>query len=214
MRPSIPSRLILACSIAALVAGCVSKAPVMDSKLGAAQLHDKAIVIVSVTVDPSGTSETQGTFFMDTGTSGAVRLPASRTVLDPPISNDFGDRIGHVYVLEVPPGHHAFTTWIVHSGQRNGQPPSSIAPLAFDIARGEVLYLGNLDLQLAMRETRIRHDQEPYAAFAQVRDLSRHDIAVAERTHPAVAGHARVALLPLGPWGRAANAPAMGAPGD
>jgi len=79
-------------------------------------------------------------------------------------------------------------------------------PLGFDVAPGEVLYLGNLHMHLRRGKTRIFHTTVPTGAAAMVLGRSARDIPMAEAANPAIAGLARVALLPRGRWGRGAAA--------
>jgi hypothetical protein len=196
-------RLVGACLVAAASAGCVSRAVVLDRNITAVQASEKAIVIVSASHDIRAGHGTIATYFMDGGTSNKLRVSSATTPIDPPIKNQYLDKVGHVYVLEVTPGHHEFTSWIMHVRDRDGGSPAALAPLGFDVAKGEVLYLGNLDMRLRMGETWIGHHEVATAAWAEVLDQSAIDVAIAEAANPAIAGKARVALLRLGPWGRA-----------
>jgi hypothetical protein len=195
-------RLFVGAMATTLLAGCVSTAPVMDRTATAAQVQDKAIVIISVSHDSRAGAGGETLFFMDTGAD-AVRLPSAHgSITDPDITNDFKDEIGHVYVLQVKPGHHALTHWSMTVGARQAWSPPDMAPLGFDVAPGEVLYVGNVHMRLGMGKTKYFHTTIPTAAAAVVRDRTARDIRIAEATNPAIAGRARVALLPLGPWGR------------
>jgi len=84
------------------------------------------------------------------------------------------------------------------------------------VARGEVVYLGNFRDDWDMYELPLVHVKVPTAALVRVADESAVDIPIAERRNPAIAAKVRVALLPLGPWGKAAapDAPASGAAVD
>lgn len=199
------------CVLAVALTGCVSRAVVVDRNTTAEQASEKAIVIVSASHDIRAGYGTMALYFMDGGTSNKVRVSSATTPIDPPIKNQYRDQVGHVYVLEVTPGHHEFTSWVMHVRDRDGGSPSAIAPLGFDVAKGEVLYLGNLHMYLSMGETWLGHHQIAVAARAEVRDQSATDIQIAEQANPALAGKIRVALLRLGPWGRAAQSQAEGA---
>lgn len=206
-------RLFLAATTAALLAACVSTAPVLDPATGTATLRDKSIVIVSVSHDQLAGSGAHTLFFMDLGAD-AVRLPTTQVLFtDPDISNDFKPEIGHVYVLQVKPGHHSISSWSMMFGTRNAEAPSGIVPLDFDVSAGEVLYLGNL--HVAAFEGRRRFGLKTIAGVAAVvQDKSARDLPIAVAANPALAGRVRMALLPLGPWGRAPHVPDMGAPGN
>src|SRR6185312_162612 len=130
-----------------------------------------------------------------------------------PIKNHYRDKYGHVYVLELPPGHHTITSWSATWSNRYTTPVVG-APLEFDVARGQVIYIGNLHVRWLMGKTPLFHARVPYAAWAAIQDQSAIDIPIAEKSNPAIATRARIALLPLGPWGKAPPVPDMAAPGE
>jgi hypothetical protein len=188
---------------ASSLSACVSNASVIDRHATAEQAEAKAIVIVSVSHD-RGFSGAYARFFMDGGTPDAVKVESAAGPFEIPVKNHFHDKYGHVYVLEVAPGHHRFTGW--SAGWRNlhtvgGAGPGPM-PLEFDVARGDVLYIGNLHANWQVGKG-LLGNREPYSTTVDVIDNSKVDIGIAERATPAIAGRARVALLPLGHWMKA-----------
>lgn len=199
--------------IATALCACVSNAPVADPHASVVQAADKAIVIVSVSHDRTA-SGASARFFIDGGTPKAVKVESTAGHLELPIKNHFRDKYGHVYVLEMPPGHHRFTTWNATWRNAYTRPVVGLVPLEFDVAKGDVVYIGNLHVQWLLGKRWLTGSQFPYAAMATIKDEFAEDIAIAERSNPAIAGRARLALLPLGPWGKAPPPPATDAPAD
>jgi len=199
----------LAC---AALGACVSNATVVDRKTTAEQAADKAIVIVSVSHDRTA-SGASARFIIDGGTPQAVKVESASGKMELPIKNHFHDKYGHVYVVELPPGRHRITSWNASWRNQYTEPVMGV-PLEFDIARGDVVYIGNLHVKWLMGRTPLFNKQVPYAGLATIRDESAEDIPIAEKLNPAVAGRARIALLPLGPWGKAPPVPDMASPGE
>jgi hypothetical protein len=198
-----PVRHLFIALLAGALTGCMAPANVVDRKATTAQAVEKAIVIVSASHELASGSNSAASFFLDSGTPHAERVASARTLFDLMVKNDFRGKVGHVYVLELAPGHHRFMSWFMSMRNRSAGSPAGLAPLEFDVAKGEVLYLGNLNMRLRMGETIILHHQIPTAAYAEVQDGSALDIPIAERANPAIAGKVRVALMRQGPWGKA-----------
>lgn len=226
-----PAALVL---VAIVLGGCTSIPPTLGSGMTADQVADKALVVVSVS---SGRSNPGSVLriFLETGASGesaGLTLPSLRPMLDmrayagrdvlalesaampfeKKIVNDFRDKHGHVYVFEVPPGRHRFFHWYAALNKGRVTPRDAPAPLEFDVAKGDVGYLGNFRDDWTLYELPLVHVKVPTAALVQVADESAVDIPIAERRNPAITGKVRMALLPLGPWGKAvaSDAPASG----
>jgi hypothetical protein len=192
-------RCIAALAVASLSA-CVADATVVDRHSTSAQAAGKAIVIVSVSHDRTA-SGASARFFIDGDTPDAVKIESAAGHMEIPIRNHFRDKYGHVYVLELPPGHHRFTTWSARWRNRSTHVVEGQVPLEFDAASGEVVYIGNLHATWLLGKGWIGRPL-PYAATVAINDNSKADLAIAERETPAIAGRARVELLPLGPWGK------------
>lgn len=191
---------------------CVSNATVVDGKATVEQAAEKAIVIVSVSHESTARGAS-ALFIIDGGTPQAAKVRSTAGKLELPIKNHYRDKYGHVYVLELPPGHHSITSWFATWNDRHTTPVSGV-PLEFDVARGQVVYIGNLHVRWLMGKTPLFNMRAPYAAWATIQDQSAIDIPIAEKMNPAIATRARIALLPLGPWGKAPPVPDMAAPGE
>lgn len=201
------SRLLLRRFLAALavasLSACVADATVVDRHATPAQAAGKAIVIVSVSHDRAFRGA-YARFFIDGETPEAVKVESAAAPFEIPMKNHFRDKYGHVYVLELAPGHHRFTGWAahwnnLHFAHRTGPGP---LPLEFDVASGDVIYIGNLHANWVVG-TALFGNRVPVASTVTVKDNSKEDIAIAERATPAIAGKSRLALLPLGPWAKA-----------
>jgi hypothetical protein len=204
-------RQFVALLATATLSACIADATVVDRHVTAAQAADKAIVIVSVSHDRS-LRGAYARFFIDGGTPDAVKIESAGSPYELPIKNQFHDRYGHVYVLELAPGHHRFTEWQAHwrNFHTRRAEGADWLPLDFDVARGDVVYIGNLHANWVIGKA-LLGNRVPYFASVTVKDNSKEDIAIAEHTTPAIAGRARAALLPLGPW---TKAPADSMAGD
>jgi len=205
-------RWLAATVVLAALGACVSSATVVDRKATPEQAAEKAIVIVSVSHDRTA-SGASARFVIDGGTPEAVKVESAGGKMELPIKNHFHDKYGHVYVVELPPGHHRITSWNATWRDRYTEPVMGV-PLEFDVARGDVVYIGNLHVKWLMGRTLLFNKQVPYAGLATIRDEAAVDVPIAEKLNPAVAGRARIALLPLGPWGKAPPVPAMASPGE
>ena len=194
-------RLLAAGLASAALCACVSNAKVVDPDASTTQAAQMAIVIVSASHDRK-VSHASASFFLDGGTPDVVKVMSASGHMELPIRNNFHDKYGHVYVLEVKPGHHRFTYWSLTWGNARAAPKVVLTPLEFDVAAGQVVYLGNLHATLVMGKTLLFNRSVPYAASVSVLDQSAADLPIAEAAYPSIAGKARIALLPLGPWGR------------
>jgi len=192
---------LLAFACLTLLSACAGTK--VDRAASVAGIQDKAIIVVSVSHDYTAFKDLNAHVALDGFFDGSVVLSSNGQAPLPFASrrSDFPDRHGHLYVQEVTPGHHELTNWWVTRGdQRTGG--ASAKKLGFDVARGEVLYLGNVHASIEMGETLLFHKKVPYAARAAILDRSATDIEFAEKTYPALAGRIRVAVLPLGAWSR------------
>ena len=193
-------RRLAAVLAAAALAGCVANATVVDRHATPGQARDKAIVIVSVSQDRT-LSGASARFFIDGGSPDAVKIESAAGHMEIPIKNHFRDKYGHVYVLELSPGHHRFTSWSASWRNFFINPVKDQVPLEFDAVGGEVVYIGNLHASWLIGKA-LLGNRVPYSGQIAINNNSSADLAIAERDTPAIAGRARVALLPLGPWGK------------
>ncbi len=194
-------RVLMAVVAATLLSACAVRTFTPPVPATAASLPDKAVVIVSVSHDVQAGTEANGRITLDGRTPQYMLFRTSASLLESAIRNDFTDRIGQVYVIEVAPGHHRFTSWSVQMGGRVAQTSADDPPLEFDVAAGQVVYLGDLHIDLTMHQTRLTHNNFPVAAVVRVADRSAVDIAIAEAANPWIAGKARTKLLTPDVWG-------------
>jgi hypothetical protein len=206
---SIRRRLAL---ILALAAGpLAASAGELDPAVTPEALADKAVVVISVTHEPDSASHLQ------TGIDGSSlfdreSLDSYRGVMGFSEASDFTDRHGHVFVLELAPGHHKLSGWRVPSGGGDWHPAGAPPPLEFDVAKGDALYLGNIDALMKLGHRTIFKSRVAAGVEVTVQDRAGQDIAVAEKTHPGLAGRIRPALLTQGPWIGADGAKTSDAP--
>jgi hypothetical protein len=191
----------LALELALALACLGARASELDRALPAPALADKAVIILSVTHEPESSS--QITCIVD-GDSlfhrQQLRSGPSVWGLGIPDRSDFEDRAGHLYVLELKPGHHKIMGWNVPNNSGALSPASAVPALEFDVAQGEALYLGNVDAMFKFGRGKIFKQRAARGVDVMVQDRSTQDIALAESRYPALAGHIRTALVTQGAW--------------
>jgi len=166
-----------------------------------ADFKTKAVVILSVSHDQGAADGAEAIFYMDIDRfPGSVVVRSMKTTLSIPQASDFSDRRGHVYALELEPGHHTIDGWQVASAGARIYPRVRAPALKFDVQAGQVLYLGNLHAQLTLGHQMLFGNRAAYGAVPVVQDKSTQDIAIAEKLTPTLKGRIQSALLPLGPW--------------
>jgi hypothetical protein len=178
----------------------------LDSALLPAALADKTVAIISVTHEPESASWLEcwidGDDLIDRETlrsaGGLMRLGLRE-------KSDFADRHGHLYVLELKPGHHKLFGWRVPSGNGAYEPSRPVPKLEFDVAKGDALYLGNIDAVLQLSHRTIFKTRATTGVDVSVQDRAPQDIPLAEKSHPGLAGRIRTALLTQGSWMPAAG---------
>lgn len=194
-------RLLVAAAMHALLAACAGTRLPQDATPG--QLADKAVIVLSVSHDSGAAGAADAIFYLDNDdlVHRVVMQSMQVTVPGMATKSDFADRYGHLFVLEVTPGHHTIATWQVASGGLRISSAHPIAPLEFDVTAGQALYLGNLHAQLVLGHKTLFGHRVAKDARPVVFDRSDEDILLALANSPALKDRLRPALLPLGPWG-------------
>ncbi|MCW7540138.1 hypothetical protein OOT46_20090 [Aquabacterium sp. A7-Y] len=192
--------LLWVAALAALLSACAGPSLAPPAEAGA--LAGKAVVILSATHSEDAGSWADVSFFFDRSKPETrTTLHSKETALTIPLPSDFDDLYGRVYVLTLPPGQHQIDAWNVVGGRTQSfvtpQPPPP--PLSFEVSAGEVLYLGNLHMNIRMASVGLG-GWAPVDGYPEVRDRRELDIAVAEKKHPVLQGKVSTRLLPLGPW--------------
>jgi hypothetical protein len=180
-----------------LLLACAGPQVAKDTPLSAIQ--GRGVVIVSVTHDYETGRRAKPIFFIDRNTLDARSLRSIEEVMGIPRSSDFEDIYGQVYVLDVEPGVHYVDGWQTVSGDLRVTPRTPPPRLPFEVKAGEVIYIGNLNMNHASGRSLLGIPTIA-AAFAEVRDRQQIDLSIAERKAPSTKGRAQVRLLPLGPW--------------
>lgn len=193
-------RLVTACFVIVALAGCAAKSIRADFTLGEEQ--NEGIVIISVSHDLAGPRGTHAIFYMDGGIAhgGSALFSLDEAIPGIPKRGEFKDSRGHLLVLALPPGKHAIDYWQISNGSGlRIFPKEKPRPLEFDVARGDVKYLGNLHANLHTGKNifgiTITGDGYP-----EVIDRQTRDIPLFEDKYPQFKGKVALALLPLGPW--------------
>lgn len=189
----------LAATLCVLLSGCAGTriAPTADSQA----LSDKAVVVFSVSHDKEGGPETDAIVYLDIDRflNKGVFKSSPEIVPLVPKNSDYSARIGQLYVLELDAGTHQFDTWQVDRRGIRTVPRVNPPPLMFQIHKGEIVYLGNIHLRMAVTSGLLGAkevlDAQPVAV-----DASAEDLPLAMSRVPALTGHIQIRMLPLGPW--------------
>jgi len=192
------NRLIVV-ALLALLAGCGT--PVARNAT-TAELDKKAVIVFSISHDIEFQAGAKAIVYMDDQDLGnRAVLTSVQDVLSVPVSSDFIDRRGHLYVLEVKPGRHKFDGWHISSAGARISRSAPAEDLQFEVHEGEALYLGNIHTQLVDGHW-VLGGRSARGGFPLVVDRRDQDVPLAEEKVPALKGRLRPSLLTLGPWGR------------
>jgi hypothetical protein len=192
--------MVVGATLLALIAACAG--PQLSQDASPDELKTRGIVIVSVTHDEASGARVAPVFFVNQrlGFDAQRRQLRSRENIGGiPMRSDFGDVYGRVYVLSMQPGTHQIDGWYTASGNLRLSPRYPPPPLRFVVKAGEVIYLGNLNVNHEMGRGLFGLSVLTFA-LPEVRDHRAIDIPVAENKAPLIKGKAVVNLLPLGAW--------------
>jgi hypothetical protein len=165
------------------------------------EISEMAVIVFSVSHDIQAQNGAKAIFYLDNeNTTERAVLKSVQDTLSIPTESDFSTRRGHLYVLQVTPGHHQFDAWQVSSAGARIFPKTLAAPLEFAANKGDVIYLGNLHAKLRLGHGMLFGGRAAYDAIPFVQDMSEEDIPLAELRTPAIKGRIRRSLLPIGPW--------------
>jgi hypothetical protein len=193
--------ILAGATLLALIVACAG--PQLSQDASPDELKTRGIVVVSVTHDQASGARVAPVFYVNQrlGFDAAERrqLRSRETIAGIPVRSDFGDVYGQVYVLSMEPGTHQIDSWHTSGGNLRLSPRHPPPPLRFVVKAGEVIYLGNLNVN---HETGRGLFGMPVLSFAlpEVRDHRVIDIPVAENKAPLIKGKVVVNLLPLGAW--------------
>lgn len=191
--------IVLYGAVLLLMQGCAGNP--ISATATEADLRTKAAVVLSVSHDLGAVDGAKAIFYLDEARfPGRVVMESIKTIASFPQANEFPDRRGHVYVLELEPGQHTIDGWQVASAGARIHPSVRAPALTFEVQAGQVLYLGNLHAQLTLGHKMLFGSRAAYDARVVVQDKSSQDVEIAESRTPALKGKVQKALLPLGPW--------------
>ena len=190
---------LVACLSSALLLGCAG--PQVAKEATAESIKDRGIVVVSVTHDAETGRRASAVFVVDqqAKTMETRVLRSVEQVMGIPKGSDFEEERGRVYVLDVEPGVHSVDSWQSAGESVRIAPRNAPAPLRFEVKAGEVVYIGNLNLNHTTGRNLFGMSVVA-GALPEVRDRRELDLAIAERKVPSIQGRVQVRLLPLGPW--------------
>lgn len=192
--------LLSATLVLGFLAGCASKSVPKNFSLDPAK--GEGMVVFSVSHDLSGGRGAKAIFYVNGGptTKNGLYVFSLQDVMGVPTGSDFEDAYGRLYALSMPAGHHAFTGWQITNGTglRIG-PKEAPTPLEFDLAPGEVKYIGNLHAVLGMGKNMFGITIVGNG-YPEVTDQRERDLALFDEQFPQFKGKAQPALLKQGPW--------------
>lgn len=185
-------------SLAVLLPGCSTPFPWGDAS--PAPAAGQATVVFSITHDVEFQNGADAIVCMDCDDlRSRVLVRSVQRDTSVPVISDFADRRGHLYILDVVPGTHQFDGWQVRSAGVSIHRKVPAEPLTFDIAAGEVLYLGNIHTHLIEGPWtvggRSARDGHP-----EVEDRAVQDVPLAEFKVPELKGRIVTKLLRQGVW--------------
>jgi hypothetical protein len=161
------------------------------------------VAIISVSHDASGGRNARAIFYLDGGvTSGRGSVLTSLREVLPGVAggSDFEEDYGQVLALALPAGKHTIDTWQITNGTGlRIHPRGKPTPLVFEVAAGEVEYLGNPHGVLHMGKN-IFHMTIVGDGYPEVRDQQQRDVAWIEEQYPQFKGKVVARLWPLGAW--------------
>lgn len=179
--------------------GCAG--PQVSKEATPAAIQGRGVVIVSVTHDADTGRRSKAHFFIDQQSkqfeTRVVRSVEEMLMITK--GSDFDDVHGRVYVLDVEPGLHSIDSWQSAGQAVRITPRVAPAPMRFEVKAGEVVYIGNLNLNHSMGRNLLGISVVA-SAQPEVRDRRDLDLPIAESKVPSIKGQVQVRLLPLGPW--------------
>lgn len=182
-----------------VLAGCAG--PQVSTETTPEAIQGLGVVVVSVTHDAETGRKGRAGFVIDRGVKAYEPriLRSIEEVLGVPRGSDFEDVHGRVYVLDMKPGIHKVSSWFAQSGMSRIAPRQDPAPLTFEVKAGEVVYIGNLNLNHQLGRSPLGFSVVG-GAQPEVRDRSEIDVPIAEEKVPSIKGRVLVRLLPVGAW--------------
>jgi hypothetical protein len=197
-------------AIAALLVGCAG--PQVPSSTAPSATVQKAVVVLSVAHENAAQNWSSTVFYFGaTGSNSDRNVKSMEQTLIMTPKSDFSNKYGSLYILDMEPGDYEIRSWRVASGLFVFTPATAPQPLRFSIKRGEVKYIGSLQMDLQLRRTMF-DTQIAQGARPIIRDDSAVDIALAESRVPALASKVVVELLPQGEWRNEAGSRTSTAP--
>ncbi len=196
------SRLPVFAVLLVALLGCAG--PQADGLTDIGQVRDRGIVVLSITHDEDTGSRASTMFYVDPSSAvgiGDERILRSQATPDDVRSATPRAERGSVYVMSMNPGKHQIVRWQTTSGPFRLLPRAQLPPLRFEVAAGEVVYLGNLHMVNVLGRPSFVSPWVPVSGTPEVRDREALDVSIAELKAPAIKGKVVSRLLPLGVWG-------------
>ena len=109
---------------------------------------------------------------------------------------------GNLFAIEAPAGTHSIDYWSLHNRMGHiitlqNKPP----PLVFDIAPGQIIYIGNVHFHVTIYENWFGRIFAADPIVVEIRDKTRRDLMLFKKLYPGLAQQEPdVKLLPLGVW--------------
>lgn len=190
--------LLCAAGLAGCAATSVDKAYVPSAD------KQEGVIVVSVTHEGARSSAAKAIVYLNggiTGKNGQTLFSQVEAVpmIPKPKPSDFRSTMGYLYALPLPAGSHEFTNWQITGGTGARYFPKSAPPLKFELKAGEVLYLGNLNGNMATGKN-VFGMRIVAGGYVEVKDQFDRDMEAMDRLFPQLKGRVVKALLPVGPW--------------
>lgn len=191
--------LVVAC-IVTILGGCAVKS--IDKNFALENASSTGMIILSTSHDEAGGRATKSISMLKSATGESIGTIQSLPDAIPgiPGGSDLEDGYGKILALALPAGSYRINGWqIVYGSGVRVTPIDPPDPLTFELAAGEVKYLGNLHANLMMGKNIFRM-KILGDGYVGVYDQHERDIAFIEEKYPQLKGKIGISLLRQGPW--------------
>jgi hypothetical protein len=107
---------------------------------------------------------------------------------------------GVLFLFEVPAGKHQLDHWYAREASKTLTPEGAMQPLSFEVAAGEIVYLGNVHMELTFGRNLLGAPVTT-RVMPRIRDAFARDLDLLKARHPElIVERVRPRALPLGDW--------------
>ncbi|PCI42613.1 MAG: hypothetical protein COB51_12795 [Moraxellaceae bacterium] len=171
---------------------------------------DQGIVVFSVTNDiGGGLHNNKAIFYMNHKENKNYRQLESTQEVFPGgwyKPSEFGKVQGRLFAITLPAGTHKLSTWKIFSSAGVFiSPRVDPNPLSFEVAQGEIKYIGGFHMNLRAGKNFLGMTIVA-DGYPEILDRSERDIPMFEKRYPQFEGVIKSEILKIGPWPNGATA--------